>query len=477
MPVQSFPLITYLALQTIVQIQLCVIDASFHNGVQYIYKSPTILKTTMFGLFGKKKYLPTVTSEDKDWVEKNIIWFIEVFGLAKLREQPFILPTTENFPYNNLHDTDQFQKLFEQLCGYWNLNPNEIVVKFFDDIKSKQWTSWTYPKKFKEATGRYYQTFTAEEKHFNIELAKSNLNNPQLLVSVMAHELAHVKLLGENFVNRNDPDMEPLTDLAVIYFGFGIFMANSVFTKELYWMGRTGYLPNQLISYANALICYLTEHDVNSYLSVLNTNTRELFKQDFEFLTNTNDTTLTRDKVSESESIYRIGKQITEGFEKRIFNNVIEAGSELLETDPKNIVAFNNIGYALLQQKKYQEAINQFTKAIDIDPHFDYAFNNRGYCKLQLGDIENAFFDLHCAFEMNPNNSFSWRNMGAYYLNTKELDKALRHFEEAEKIDPKTELINFYLGQAHLKMGNTDKSKFYLDKSVELNEHNDSVFS
>lgn len=61
----------------------------------------------MFGLFNKKTYQPTVTPEDKEWVERNIIWFIEVFGLDKLKEQPFIFPTVENFLYNNLKDTDQ----------------------------------------------------------------------------------------------------------------------------------------------------------------------------------------------------------------------------------------------------------------------------------------------------------------------------------------------------------------------------------
>jgi tetratricopeptide (TPR) repeat protein len=429
----------------------------------------------MFGLFSKKTYQPTVTTEDKDWIEKNIIWFIEAFGLDKLKGQPFISPTTQNFPYNNLKDTEQFQKLFEQLCKYWDLNPNEIIVKFFDDIKSKQWTTWMPHGKFNEPAGLYNQIYTTSKKRFNIQLAKSNLNNAQLLVSVISHELAHVKLLGGNYINRNNADMEPMTDLASIYFGFGVFVANSVQTKDIYWISRSGYLPNQLISYANALICYITEHDVNNYKAVLNGNTIDLFKKDFEFLINTKDTALTKDKVSESELTFKIGKQITDGFEKRNFDEVIEGCKKLLDTNPKNIAAFNNIGYALLQQKKYQEAIDQFTKAIDINPYWDYPYNNRGYCKLQLDDLENAYWDLQSSFEMNPDNSFSWRNLGAYYLKANEFEKALQHFEDAEKIDPKTELINFYLGQTHLKMGNVDKSKQYLDKSVELKEHNDST--
>lgn len=429
----------------------------------------------MFRLSRKKNYQPTVTPADKDWIEKNIIWFSEVFGLDKLRQLPFILPTFENFPYKNLKDTGEFQGLFEKLCKYWDLNPNEIIIKFFDDFKSKQWETFIPHGEFRGPIGLYNQIYTTEEKRFNIQLAKSNLDNPQLLISVLAHELAHVKLLGGNYINKTDPDLEPLTDLASIFFGFGIFVANSVQTKDIYWISRSGYLPNQLISYANALVCYITEQEASIYHPYINGNTIDLFKKDFEFLIHTNDTALTKDKISAIQLGFSIGKQISEGFEKRNFNDVIEGCSRLLETNPKNIAAFNNIGYALLQQKRYEEAIEQFTNAIAIEPYWDYPYNNRGYCNLQLDDIENAFTDLSHSFEMNPDDSYSWRNLGAFYLKTNELEKAIQHFEQAEKIDPKTEMINFYLGKTHLQIGNLELGQEYLDKSKLLNEHNDST--
>ena len=220
----------------------------------------------MFGLFKKESNQPTLTPQDKDWVEKNLTWFLESFGLDRLKDTPFILPTADNFPYDNLKDDQQFQRLFEQLCKYLDVNPNEIKVKFFDDFASRQWTTWIPQGKWKDAGGLYSQEYTLDEKRFNIQLAKSNLNNPQLLVAVLTHELAHVKLLGGNYVNRNDPDMEPLTDLACIFFGFGIFVANSCETKDFYWMGRSGYLPNETISYGNALICYMTQNEPDTYL-------------------------------------------------------------------------------------------------------------------------------------------------------------------------------------------------------------------
>lgn len=110
----------------------------------------------MFGLFKKKAFKPTVTAEDKEWVEQNIRWFIEVFGPAKLKERPFILPTPDTFPYNDLKDPHQFNKLFEQLCACWEVDPGEIDVKFFDDIKSKQWTNLAPEGPTAEPLGQYY---------------------------------------------------------------------------------------------------------------------------------------------------------------------------------------------------------------------------------------------------------------------------------------------------------------------------------
>lgn len=426
----------------------------------------------MFGLFKQKALQPTVTAEYKEWIEKNFIWFLEVFGFARLKERPFLLPTPETFPYSNLKDSQQFHDLFEQLCACWEVNSAEINVKFFDDIKSKQWTNLAPEGPTGEPLGQFYQPYTKDEKRFNLHVAKSNLENPQLLVAVLAHELAHVKLLGANYLKKNEPDVEPFTDLASIFFGFGLFVANTCQLKESNWIGRTGYLSNEVISYSNALICYITGKDAKTYLPFLNTNTKALFKQDYEYLATTGDTLLTREEVTRCETVFETGNQIAEGFEKKNYDQVIEGCEKLLRANPENASAYNCLGYALLSQKKYEEAIEAFTNTIGIDPYEDYAYNNRGYCTLQMGAPDDAFADIHSAFEMNPDNSYAWRNMGAYYLETGDYEKALHHFEEAEKIDPKTEMINFYLGQAYLKSGNSDKAKFHLDKSKEISEYN-----
>ena len=69
----------------------------------------------MFGLFKKQKQRLTVTAEDKAWVEQQFVWMIEAFGMDHLQDNPFIVPTLEVFPYDNLNDPGQFQKFFERM--------------------------------------------------------------------------------------------------------------------------------------------------------------------------------------------------------------------------------------------------------------------------------------------------------------------------------------------------------------------------
>jgi tetratricopeptide (TPR) repeat protein len=428
----------------------------------------------MFGFFGKKEHIPSITQRDKDWVEDNLAWLIEVFGMD-LEQQPFILPTTDVFPYDDLKDPEQFQRFFEQMCAYWALNPNEIVVKFFDDVTSRQWTNWVSNGVQSNPIGLYYQSYSPDEKPFTIELALSNFDNVQLLISVMAHELAHVQLLGKKYIGDDHPDKEPLTDLATIYFGFGLLMANAGFRANMGAIFRSGYLPSELISYANALMCFVTQRSADEYAPFLNRNTNELFRKDFKWLVTTHETKLSPEKVALYVRRHEAARQADVGFAEKDFESVIAGYNKLLETDPGNAHAFHNLGYALLQQKKYREAIAYFTKAIAFDPYFAYAFNNRGYCNVQLGDLDNAYADLQTAMEMDPENSFSWRNLGAYHLALNEPEKALPCFLDAEKRNPQTDLINFYLGKTYLKLNNVEQATLYLDKSAALREHNDSV--
>lgn len=426
----------------------------------------------MFNRYGNNEPQLSITPDDKAWVEETFALFIQVFGLERLRKTPFILPIEKNFPYTDLHDDAQFQNFFERMCTFWKFNPEEISVKFFNNMSTLEWSEWHPPGPYSEAVRNYYRNSFDGVKIGTVEVYESSLTKPELLITDLTSQLAYAKLIRENLSRANDPLIQPLSNLTIIFFGFGIFIANSAQAKLFNQHYNAVDIPNEVISYANALICYISEHEADTYERYLNENTKELFRNDYAYLIDSDDTLLTKDKVNEYELLYRIDKEINESFDNRNFVRVVEICNEELSKDSKSLQANLNLAFALMMQKKYKDAIVFFSKAIELAPYLENAISNRGFCKVQLGDLENAFTDLEQALEINPDQTYMWRNMGAYYLKAGDYQKALEHFEKSKSLEPRAELINFYLGQTHLRLGNREEAKKYLDKSIEMDEYN-----
>lgn len=424
----------------------------------------------MFGLFGDKSLEPSVTPEDKEWIERNFIWFLEVFGMERLKNKPFLLPISEDFPYNNLLDNSQFCKLFEQLCAIWELDSGNISIKVFDDEDSSQWMTWK-PDGSKELPGK---KSGLDKKPLYVKIAKSNFDNSEILVSAIVFELATIKLKNGNYFREQDKNFEHLKDLISIFFGFGIFIANSTQTLDVYWVNRVEFLPNQIIGYSSALICYVTGKSIDKYCNYLNLNVKKYLRNDHEYLIESNDTYLTKTQLEISGNIHRLIKRMESGFNRKDYADAILAANELLKLKQDDEYVYTNLGYALMKQENYQDAIKQFSNAIKLNIHFDAHFNDRGYCKIQLGDLEGAYSDIQSALEQNHKNPLVLRNMGICYMEMEDSPSALEYFDKAVKIDPQTELINLYLSKIHLKLGNVEKSEMYLKKSIELKECNDS---
>lgn len=426
----------------------------------------------MFGLFGRKKNNLSINPEEKVWVEKNLAGFIELFGFDRLKNKPFYLPVYEEFPYADLNDMQQFKKLFLQLCYCLELDANAIEVRFFDDVRAQNWSTWFLEDDFREDIGYYTHQKDNTAKPFHVRLAKSNLVDANLLVMVLVHELLHVKLLGGGYFNHDEPDIEPLTDLAIVYFGFGLFFANASNIQTGDWKLNTGYLSKELISYANATVCYITGKNPKDISPLLNSNTHDAFIADVDYLAGTNDTYLKPEQIAYHNELYLLRKEIDEYTDAQNTAGAISALKQLLAKTPNDVVSLNNLGYNYLILKDFDTAISWFNKAIALDPFWDFPLNNRGYCYLQQGRFDDAFPDLFSSYQMNPENSYSLRNLGAYYLQAGNYTKALGYLEGAAKADPETELINLYLAHNHYHIGNVGEANHFLSLQTNKKEPN-----
>lgn len=122
---------------------------------------------------------------------------------------------------------------------------------------------------------------------FRIWVEANNLGDPLSLVGTLAHELAHVHLLGQGRVTEDTEDHEPLADLLTVYLGLGIFTANSAF-HENYWheghysgwrIGKRGYLGMPVYGYAFAKFAMARGDDGSDWSKELRLDVRSAFNE------------------------------------------------------------------------------------------------------------------------------------------------------------------------------------------------------
>jgi hypothetical protein len=125
-----------------------------------------------------------------------------------------------------------------------------------------------------------------------IWIETGNLADPLALVATMAHELAHVHLLGRGRISAEAEDHEPLTDLLTVYFGMGVISANSVIREKNWRMGnisgwsigRFGYLGMSEYGYALARYARARQEDGAAWSGELRLDVRSAFKDAVRFL-------------------------------------------------------------------------------------------------------------------------------------------------------------------------------------------------
>ncbi len=133
--------------------------------------------------------------------------------------------------------------------------------------------------------GFYYGK--GENDKFEISMVRTLLDEPEDMVAVLAHETAHIKLLGEDRIAENN---EPLTDLTTIFFELGVFNANSAFktfADNKYWgWSQSGYLSQMAWGYALALFAYVRQEEAPAWASHLCKNVKGDFIQGQNFIAN-----------------------------------------------------------------------------------------------------------------------------------------------------------------------------------------------
>lgn len=229
----------------------------------------------------------------KAWIEKRLHWLHKEFDDHAFNGRRLVLPTADFFPDPYDGSEEAVRVLMERVCGYMDVAPHLVALKFVANA-GKMWLVNDAGQYLPHAAG----TYAEGEEQFEITIDRAGLDSPMGLVGTMAHELAHLRLLGESRIKHTVYDNELLTDLTVVFFGLGIFLANvprnwdSQYKK---WPGTTlhrpEYMTPPMFGYALAHLAWFRGEEKPAWARHLHLNARPSFNEGVRFLFKTGDST------------------------------------------------------------------------------------------------------------------------------------------------------------------------------------------
>jgi tetratricopeptide (TPR) repeat protein len=101
-----------------------------------------------------------------------------------------------------------------------------------------------------------------------------------------------------------------------------------------------------------------------------------------------------------------------------------------------NYIAYNNLGNALLQKNRTDEAIKCYKKATEISPGFKLAYINLGNLLIIKKSYDEAFEALQRAVMIDPTDAAAHCKLGTLFYETDNSAAAEREYRLAMKLDP-----------------------------------------
>ena len=426
----------------------------------------------LFG-FNKRTKEPKfrITEPDRNWVEDNLKWLIEVFGYPS-RQDEQILITDKFFP--KTFSTREFvvRNLIEDLCNLLGLDSSKITFELHEDLRD------IYGMPF-EIQGKPFETETeVRDNNYTIHIAKSISKRPNRLIFSLIYEFIKIRLAENKLQYDTGDDTSLFIFIAGIYFGFGIPLSQNLTNRgridDGFWETKWNYvseMPNEVIAFGLATFSKLIEQDNPDWKNELPIELRLQFEGAIAFLNISPSTIYSKAELEANDLFNQADKEYQNGDFDSAINTLQKilflTKDELLKAD-----VYNNIGYYQLRSGEYEKSIQNFRKALQIDSNYGFAYDNLGYSLIQTGQLEEGKLQLQKALKTeNNDDAYTYRNLALYYLAKGELEQAELNFQSAfEKATISVDLLELHYANFLIKQGKTEMGMEYLEKAVEKGE-------
>jgi tetratricopeptide (TPR) repeat protein len=154
--------------------------------------------------------------------------------------------------------------------------------------------------------------------------------------------------------------------------------------------------------------------------------------------------------------------------EKGKVDEAIVQYKETLKINPDDAKAHNNLGLAFFRQGRLDEAISQYQKALESKPDFAEAHYNLGLSFGKQGRLAQAILQYQKALEIKPDYAEAHNNFGVALRQKGKVDEAILQYQKALETDPDYAEAHYNLGNALLQNGREDEAIAHYQQAAQI---------
>jgi tetratricopeptide (TPR) repeat protein len=130
------------------------------------------------------------------------------------------------------------------------------------------------------------------------------------------------------------------------------------------------------------------------------------------------------------------------------WHNSVALFEHALAISPRNYVAHNNLGNALVGLGRSTDAIVHYRKALQSSPDFDKAYNNLGLALSNQGQLKEAVEHYLQALRIRPDFEEAHSNLGSALVRLNRTAEAVEHYRQALQTKPDYAEAHYNLANA-----------------------------
>jgi Flp pilus assembly protein TadD len=143
-----------------------------------------------------------------------------------------------------------------------------------------------------------------------------------------------------------------------------------------------------------------------------------------------------------------------------------------LQINPRSYLAHTNLGAALQELGQSEQAISHYRRALRINPDYFNARYNLGNLLLREGGIEEAISHFREALRSQPDDAGAHNSLGSALGMQGKLAEAAASFEQAARLDPENPDAHANLAYTLAAQGDSQRAVFHYEQSLRLNPDN-----